>query len=183
LNKLGTFNMEQIGAGKKDPKKENPIAAFFKSQRKNNDQFEENLLKLVSPTPLRRSGHVCVCVSVCVRVCARACACTCACVRERGAEEKGVFRVIGSFKRSRRSIPHTRTCAHNVGEREGKTPPPPPLLLPPNTHARAGERSPKGGGGGITHTCMHTYKHSKWEDPGSGAERRGTLVAVDRLRG
>eukprot|EP00884_Botryococcus_braunii_P002250 jgi/Botrbrau1/12025/Bobra.0293s0002.1 len=51
LNKLGTFNMEQIGAGKKDPKKENPIASFFKNQRKNNDKFEENLLKLVRTLP------------------------------------------------------------------------------------------------------------------------------------
>ena len=44
LNKLGTFNLSQLGnsSGKK-----NPIAEFMRSQRKNNDNFEESLLKLV----------------------------------------------------------------------------------------------------------------------------------------
>jgi hypothetical protein len=42
LNKLGTFNMAQLGQSK------SIIGDFIKSARKNNDNFEEGLLKLVS---------------------------------------------------------------------------------------------------------------------------------------
>ena len=41
LNKLGTFSLSQIGKSK------SPIAEFMRNQRKNNDNFEESLLKLV----------------------------------------------------------------------------------------------------------------------------------------
>ena len=44
LNKLGTFNLAQLGSSSG---KKNPIAEFMRSQRKNNDNFEESLLKLV----------------------------------------------------------------------------------------------------------------------------------------
>jgi magnesium chelatase subunit H len=43
LNKLGTFNLSQLGKSK------SPIAEFMRNARKNNDNFEESLLKLVSP--------------------------------------------------------------------------------------------------------------------------------------
>lgn len=45
LNKLGTFNMSQLGGGK------SIIGDFIKSARKNNDNFEEGLLKLVRTLP------------------------------------------------------------------------------------------------------------------------------------
>ena len=41
LNKLGTFSLSQLGKSK------SPIAEFMRNQRKNNDNFEESLLKLV----------------------------------------------------------------------------------------------------------------------------------------
>jgi len=41
LNKLGTFSMGQLGQSK------SLIGEFIKSARKNNDNFEEGLLKLV----------------------------------------------------------------------------------------------------------------------------------------
>lgn len=41
LNKLGTFNLSQLGQSK------SPIAEFMRNARKNNDNFEESLLKLV----------------------------------------------------------------------------------------------------------------------------------------
>ncbi len=46
LNKLGTFNLSQLGKSK------SPIAEFMRNARKNNDNFEESLLKLVSLTVL-----------------------------------------------------------------------------------------------------------------------------------
>ena len=50
LNKLGTFNLSQLGKSK------SPIAEFMRNARKNNDNFEESLLKLVSsqynPSPV-----------------------------------------------------------------------------------------------------------------------------------
>lgn len=45
LNKLGTFSMSQLGGGK------SIIGDFIKSARKNNDNFEEGLLKLVRTLP------------------------------------------------------------------------------------------------------------------------------------
>eukprot|EP00955_Chlamydomonas_euryale_P001090 12527-Chlamydomonas_euryale.AAC.4 len=45
LNKLGTFSMSQLGGGK------SMIGDFIKSARKNNDNFEEGLLKLVRTLP------------------------------------------------------------------------------------------------------------------------------------
>lgn len=45
LNKLGTFNMSQLGGGK------SMMGDFIKSARKNNDNFEEGLLKLVRTLP------------------------------------------------------------------------------------------------------------------------------------
>lgn len=53
LNKLGTFSMGQLGGAKKDANKDNIIASFFRNQRRNNDNFEENLLKLVRDLPPR----------------------------------------------------------------------------------------------------------------------------------
>ena len=41
LNKLGTFSLSQLGKSK------SPIAEFMRNARKNNDNFEESLLKLV----------------------------------------------------------------------------------------------------------------------------------------
>ena len=41
MNKLGTFSLSQLGKSK------SPIAEFMRNQRKNNDNFEESLLKLV----------------------------------------------------------------------------------------------------------------------------------------
>jgi hypothetical protein len=41
LNKLGTFSMSQLGQGK------SAIGEFMKNARKQNDNFEESLLKLV----------------------------------------------------------------------------------------------------------------------------------------
>lgn len=49
LNKLGTFNLAQLGSSSG---KKNPIAEFMRSQRKNNDNFEESLLKLVGALPV-----------------------------------------------------------------------------------------------------------------------------------
>jgi hypothetical protein len=46
LNKLGSFSMSQLGASSNG--KSNPFATFMRNQRKNNDNFEESLLKLVS---------------------------------------------------------------------------------------------------------------------------------------
>lgn len=45
LNKLGTFAMEQLGQGK------SIIKDFMRSQRKNNENFEESLLQLVRTLP------------------------------------------------------------------------------------------------------------------------------------
>jgi magnesium chelatase subunit H len=45
LNKLGTFNMSQLGQSK------SVIGDFIKSARQNNDNFEEGLLKLVRTLP------------------------------------------------------------------------------------------------------------------------------------
>jgi magnesium chelatase subunit H len=45
LNKLGTFSMAQLGQGK------SIIGDMMKSARKNSDNFEENLLKLVRTLP------------------------------------------------------------------------------------------------------------------------------------
>eukprot|EP00193_Tetraselmis_chui_P012881 CAMPEP_0177771118 /NCGR_PEP_ID=MMETSP0491_2-20121128/11369_1 /TAXON_ID=63592 /ORGANISM="Tetraselmis chuii, Strain PLY429" /LENGTH=1394 /DNA_ID=CAMNT_0019288541 /DNA_START=132 /DNA_END=4315 /DNA_ORIENTATION=- len=45
LNKLGTFSMSQLGQGK------SVIGDFMRQQRKNNDGFEESLLKLVRTLP------------------------------------------------------------------------------------------------------------------------------------
>ena len=45
LNKLGTFSLEQLG------QKKSPFADFMRSARKNNDNFEESLLKLVRTLP------------------------------------------------------------------------------------------------------------------------------------
>ncbi|EIE24949.1 magnesium chelatase subunit H [Coccomyxa subellipsoidea C-169] len=45
LNKLGTFNLSQLGKSK------SPIAEFMRNARKNNDNFEESLLKLVRTLP------------------------------------------------------------------------------------------------------------------------------------
>jgi len=45
LNKLGTFSMSQLGSSK------SIIGDFIKSARKNNDNFEEGLLKLVRTLP------------------------------------------------------------------------------------------------------------------------------------
>ena len=45
LNKLGTFSMAQLGQSK------SPFAEFMRSARKNSDNFEENLLKLVRTLP------------------------------------------------------------------------------------------------------------------------------------
>ncbi|GFH09094.1 magnesium chelatase subunit H, partial [Haematococcus lacustris] len=45
LNKLGTFSMAQLGQSK------SIIGDFIKSARKNNDNFEEGLLKLVRTLP------------------------------------------------------------------------------------------------------------------------------------
>ena len=45
MNKLGTFSMAQLGESK------SPIAAFMKSMRKSNDNFEESMLKLVRTLP------------------------------------------------------------------------------------------------------------------------------------
>ena len=44
LNKLGTFSLSQLGKSK------SPIAEFMRNARKNNDNFEESLLKLVCPS-------------------------------------------------------------------------------------------------------------------------------------
>ena len=41
LNKLGTFSMSQLGQGK------SAIGEFMRNARKNNENFEEGLLKLV----------------------------------------------------------------------------------------------------------------------------------------
>lgn len=46
LNKLGTFSMAQLGQGKKSI-----MGDLMKSARKNSDNFEENLLKLVRTLP------------------------------------------------------------------------------------------------------------------------------------
>ena len=52
LNKLGTFSLAQIGAGSGGAGgKASPFAEFMRSQRKNNDNFEESLLKLVRTLP------------------------------------------------------------------------------------------------------------------------------------
>lgn len=45
MNKLGSFNMAQLGQSK------SPFADFMRSARKNSDNFEENLLKLVRTLP------------------------------------------------------------------------------------------------------------------------------------
>ena len=45
LNKLGSFSMAQLGQSK------SPFAEFMRSARKNSDNFEENLLKLVRTLP------------------------------------------------------------------------------------------------------------------------------------
>ena len=45
LNKLGSFSMSQLGQSK------SPFAEFMRSARKNSDNFEENLLKLVRTLP------------------------------------------------------------------------------------------------------------------------------------
>lgn len=45
LNKLGTFQMSQLGG------KKSAFAEFVKNARKQNDAFEENLLKLVRTLP------------------------------------------------------------------------------------------------------------------------------------
>ncbi len=47
LNKLGTFNLSQLGLNKKS----SPIGEFMKSMRKSNDRFEESMLKLVRTLP------------------------------------------------------------------------------------------------------------------------------------
>lgn len=46
LNKLGTFQMSQLGGGKKSV-----FAEFIKTARKSNENFEEGLLKLVRTLP------------------------------------------------------------------------------------------------------------------------------------
>lgn len=46
LNKLGSFSMAQLGSGGSSP-----IGDFMRNMRKNNDKFEENLLKLVRTLP------------------------------------------------------------------------------------------------------------------------------------
>ena len=45
LNKLGTFNLAQLGQSK------SPFAEFMRAQRKSNENFEESLLKLVRTLP------------------------------------------------------------------------------------------------------------------------------------
>lgn len=45
LNKLGTFSMSQLGQSK------SIFSDFIKSQRQNNENFEEGLLKLVRTLP------------------------------------------------------------------------------------------------------------------------------------
>lgn len=45
LNKLGTFQMSQLGQSK------SPVAEFMRSMRKSNDNFEESMLKLVRTLP------------------------------------------------------------------------------------------------------------------------------------
>ena len=45
MNKLGSFSMAQLGESK------SPIAQFMKSMKKNNDNFEESMLKLVRTLP------------------------------------------------------------------------------------------------------------------------------------
>ena len=45
LNKLGTFSMSQLGQGK------SIIGDMMKTARKNSDNFEDNLLKLVRTLP------------------------------------------------------------------------------------------------------------------------------------
>ena len=49
LNKLGTFSMSQLGAGGKSA-----IGDFMKNMRQQNDNFEEQLLKLVGSCQLAR---------------------------------------------------------------------------------------------------------------------------------
>ena len=52
LNKLGTFSLAQLGAGGSGAGgKASPFAEFMRAQRKNNDNFEESLLKLVRTLP------------------------------------------------------------------------------------------------------------------------------------
>lgn len=47
LNKLGTFNLAQLGMSQK----KSPIGEFMKGMRKSNDRFEETMLKLVRTLP------------------------------------------------------------------------------------------------------------------------------------
>ena len=47
LNKLGTFNLSQLGMSQK----KSPIGEFMKGMRKSNDRFEETMLKLVRTLP------------------------------------------------------------------------------------------------------------------------------------
>ena len=66
LNKLGTFNLSQLGKSK------SPIAEFMRNARKNNDNFEESLLKLV-----RIARHIPV-TPCCIRSWMLSCGCCCA---------------------------------------------------------------------------------------------------------
>ena len=66
LNKLGTFNLSQLGQSK------SPFAEFMRAQRKSNENFEESLLKLVRTLPAvlkylpseKAQVHTCGCCPV-----------------------------------------------------------------------------------------------------------------------
>ena len=54
LNKLGSFDFAKLmggGGGKGGVKKDSPIKKFFGTLKKNNDNFEEQLLKLIRTLP------------------------------------------------------------------------------------------------------------------------------------
>ena len=52
LNKLGAFDFAKLmGGGKSGTKKDSPIKKFFGTLKKNNDNFEEQLLKLIRTLP------------------------------------------------------------------------------------------------------------------------------------
>ncbi len=52
LNKLGSFDfMKLMGGAKAGAKKDSPIKKFFGALKKNNDNFEEQLLKLIRTLP------------------------------------------------------------------------------------------------------------------------------------
>ena len=52
LNKLGSFDFAKLmGGAKSGAKKDSPIKKFFGTLKKNNDNFEEQLLKLIRTLP------------------------------------------------------------------------------------------------------------------------------------